>query len=400
MKILKSLTVCLVILLFFSSWHKPENIKCAMAESGQSGEITEDEIKNEVFNQIDELDFGEFEDFYENEISVFLNETTLTEKIKEMISTGETISVSEIISIALGGVTDNITNVLKLVSLIVVIVGFGSFSSLLEGLSKNRSGISSIVNFFVLSIILALVASIIADFVNDTCFLLMQMKRVMEMIFPVLLSLLVTVGGSSSSRVLQPAVVILTGTIIEIMVFLTTTVTTIYLVLSVLSELSNEVKLNRLKGFVSSTYKCLVGFIFTIFMGYLSLSGITAGGTDGISIKTAKYAIKSYIPLVGGYVSDSYEIFRVCTVLVKNSIGVLGVIVLFVLVVRRVVNLIIYNLGFKLASGLAEPISSGKISSFLSSLSTIFNFLIAGIVSCFLLGCLTMVVMISSANIG
>lgn len=372
----------------------------AQAENSKQQEISEEEIEKEVISQIEDIDFAKIEEFCENELDVdIFNNKTLPELIKEMVISGKTIGFSEMLLLVFGGVSGSIDKVLKLVALIVAVVGFGSFSGLLESFSKKGSGISSVVNFFILTIILSLVASIIADFVGETTSLLNKMKTLMEIIFPLLLSLLVTVGGTTSSSILQPAVIVLTGGVIELVVFLTTTATTIYLVLAVLGELTDAVKLGGLKNFISSAYKWTLGLIFTIFMGYLSLSGITAGGADRISIKTAKYAIKSYIPLVGGYVSDSYEIFRVGTVLIKNSIGVIGVLILFSLVVGKVVNLIIYNLGFKLASGLSEPISAGKTSRFLSSLSTIFNFLIAGIVACFLLGCLTLLVVMSSANI-
>ena len=133
-------------------------------------------------------------------------------------------------------------------------------------------------------------------------------------------------------------------------------------------------------------------------MGYLSLSGITSSGADGLSIKTAKYAIKSYLPLVGGYVSDSYEIFRVGSVVIKNSIGAISVVLLFAIIIGKVVTLILYNLGFKLASGLSEPFGMNKITKFLASLSTIFNFLIAGIVVCFLLSAITLFILMSVGN--
>ena len=216
---------------------------------------------------------------------------------------------------------------------------------------------------------------------------------------PILLSLLVTVGGSSASATFQPAVVVLTGGVIEVIIYASTTAISLFVVLSVLGELTDNIKLDKLRGLVSSTYKWVLGLVFTIFMGYLSLSGITASGADRISIKTAKYAIKSYIPLVGGYVSDSYEIFRMGSVLIKNSLGMVGVIILFSLVIGKVVSLILYNLGFKLASGISEPLGLNKVTKFLSSLSTIFNFLIAGIVSCFLLCFLTLLIIMSSANI-
>lgn len=358
------------------------------------------EFETSVENLVDDFDYGELENYFEEEnLEVFKN-NSLGDTIKEIITSGNGISFVDIINIIFSSIGGELESVIKLIALIVAIVGFGSFSNMLSSSNKNGNSMASIINFFLLVIILSIITTIIVDFVDDTINLLEKIKNLMEVIFPLLLSLLVTVGGSASSATFQPAVVILTGGIIEVIVFLTSTIITLLLCLSVIGELTDSIKFDKLKSFLSSLYKWVLGLIFTVFLGYLSLTGITAGGTDRISIKTAKYAIKSYIPLVGGYVSDSYEIFRMGSVLIKNSLGMIGVVLLFSLVIGRVVSLILYNLGFKLAGGLTEPMmGAGRITRFLSSISTIFNFLIASIVACFLLCFFMILLIMSSANI-
>ena len=165
----------------------------AQAENSKQQEISEEEIEKEVLSQIEDIDFAKIEEFCENELDVdIFNNKTLHELIKEMVVSGKTIGFNEMLSLVFGGVSGSIDKVLKLVALIVAVVGFGSFSGLLESFSKKGSGISSVVNFFILTIILSLVASIIADFVGETTSLLNKMKTLMEIIFPLLLSLLVT----------------------------------------------------------------------------------------------------------------------------------------------------------------------------------------------------------------
>lgn len=397
-RVIRSVFLCFVVLGIFVTYCDKKLDNFAVAFAVEDDSTTN--VEEEVVNQLEEFDYGELENFFETEIdgNIFENKS-FKETLKDMVVNGEGFGIDKVWQLVVKKTAGEIGTVLKLVALIVAIVGFGAFSQLLEEYTKNGSGIASVINFFILTLILSIVAKVIADFIGDTTELLYKIKKLMEIIFPLLLSLLITIGGTSASKTFEPAVVVLTGGVIEVLVYLTTTVVAIYLVLSVLGELSKVVKLNNLKNFIISTYKWAIGLIFTIFMGYLSLSGITASSSDKISIKTAKYALKSYIPLVGGYVSDSYEIFRVGSVLLKNSIGVIGVVLLFALIIGKVLTLIIYNLGFKLASGLAEPIATNKISGFLSSLSTIFNILIAGIVACFLMCCLTLLIIISTANI-
>lgn len=389
----------IIIFLFFAIFFSPVS-RTRVFATQTTQEIEEEKILEEIESQIDEMDFSDIEQFYEENINFeSFEDRSFVEVIKSMISGEVVLGFDEIIESVLSAIKIDIIAVLKLVALLVVIVGFGAFSDMLRSSKKESGGMGGVVNYLILTIILSLVASIVADFVLETTSLLSRIKGLMEVLFPILLSLVVTVGGSGLGATLQPAVVVLTNGVIGLVTTVTTIVVSLYLVLSVVGELTDFIKLDKLKGFVVSTYKWVIGLIFTIFMGYLSVNGILASGRDGISVKTAKYALRSYLPIVGGYVSDSYEIFRAGSVLIKNSVGVFGVVLLFGLVVGKVLTMSVYNLGFKLASGLSEPFGMNKITRFLSSLSTLFSFLIAGVVACFLLSIITLLVFVSSANI-
>jgi len=96
---------------------------------------------------------------------------------------------------------------------------------------------------------------------------------------------------------------------------------------------------------------------------------------DGISIKTAKYALKSYIPILGSYLSDGVGLILTSSSLIKNSVGVTGLILLFSTIISPIINIIIVMLLFKLVAALVEPLCDDKISSFLYSVSKSLNLL-------------------------
>lgn len=361
---------------------------------------TEEEAINVVNETLEDIDLSNLEN-YESDYSELegFKGKSAKDIVYDLITGEEKIDIQTIFSVVVGGIKNNITSVLKLVILIVTIVAIGAFSENLQSFSKKSSGISNIVNFAVLIILLTILVVVVSDFLTSTTSVLLKLKTVMETILPIILSLLVAVGGVSTSAVIEPMVVVLTGVVIEVVIFLTTSIVTLYLVLSVLSNLTESIKLNKLKEFFASTFKWALGLGFTIFMGYLSIAGITSSTKDKLSIKTAKYAIKSYVPLVGGYVSDSYEIFKIGSVLIKNAVGTLGIIILFSVVVGFVIKIIVYNLGLKLTSGLVEPLGMKRLTSFLGDLATVFKFMFAGVVACFLL-CFVAVYLIMSMGSG
>src|SRR5699024_3736126 len=126
------------------------------------------------------------------------------------------------------------------------------------------------------------------------------------------------IGGTVSVSVYQPAMALLTGTIINLFTMVLLPIFIFSTVFSVVSNLSNTIKLDKFTNFFNSLYKWLSGLIFTIFTAFLSVQGITAGSVDGISIRTAKYAIRSYIPILGSYLSDGMSIILASSNLIKN----------------------------------------------------------------------------------
>ncbi len=138
---------------------------------------------------------------------------------------------------------------------------------------------------------------------------------------------------------------------------------------SIVSNLSNTVKLSKFTAFFDSTFKWLTGLIFTIFTAFLSIQGITAGSIDGISMKTAKYAIRSYVPLLGSYLSDGMGLILASSNLIKNAVGAAGLFMLLATILSPLIELIIFMLALKLIAGIVEPLGSRQIANFISSIS-------------------------------
>ena len=117
-------------------------------------------------------------------------------------------------------------------------------------------------------------------------------------------------------------------------------------------------------------------------MEYLAIQGITAGSVDGISFRTAKYAIKNSIPLLGSYLSDGLNLIIASSVLIKNAVGAGGLILMFATIIVPVLNLIVFMLSLKLVSAILEPITDARISNFISMLAKSISLLIVLILGC------------------
>lgn len=104
------------------------------------------------------------------------------------------------------------------------------------------------------------------------------------------------------------------------------------------------------------------GYLFT---GYLAISGVLGGTTDAIRLRTAKAALSNAVPLVGGILSDASEALLSAAALLKNAVGVYGMLATLAICLAPFLRIAVqYGLlkGAEALSGLfAQPSLTGLI---------------------------------------
>ena len=108
---------------------------------------------------------------------------------------------------------------------------------------------------------------------------------------------------------------------------------------------------------------------FAIFGLFSSVNMVTAGIKDGVSLKLTKFAIKNYVPILGGYISDGFNFVHSCSVLIKNAFGVCGIMLLFFTVLKPIIVYAIYLLFFKVLSLTVLFVGNNEYSDMFNNVS-------------------------------
>lgn len=338
--------------------------------SSESSPLSSDDIFEEVEHQLEDLDFSSLDEmlsaFSKGQLEIFGGSNFL-EKIKKLI-TGDFDNGN---SLWVNIVNLFFNNFLGLIPMISLIIAISLLGNMLQGLkpSTNGKSISNIVNFVTYGIVVVLVLSIVVKMITLTSNTLFTIKNQMDAIFPILLTFLTAIGGSVSASVYQPAMALLSGMIINIFTYVLLPLFIFSVSMSIVSNLSNSVKLDKFTSFFNSTFKWIIGLIFTIFTSFISIQGLTAGSVDGISMKTMKYALKSYIPMLGGYISDGMGLVIASSNLIKNVVGASGLFMLLATVISPLLELVLFMLALKLIAGIIEPLGNKQVASFVSMIS-------------------------------
>ncbi len=366
----------------------------------EENEDIEQAIEDEVDSQLSNLDFSSLEEILQaltdGELSIF-GGSSFYDKVEALIK-GNFEDGTSLWSAILSIFFENLLALLPIISIIIAVSLIGS---MLQGLKPYNNGksMSNIIHFVTYGIIVVLVLSITVKMVSLTTNTIQSMKSQMDAIFPLLLTLLTAIGGTVSTSVYQPAMALLSGTILNLFTYVLLPIFIFSVVFNVVSNLSNSVKLDKFTSFFNSSYKWLTGLIFTIFTAFLSIQGITAGSIDGISIRTAKYAIKSYIPILGSYISDGMGLILLSSNLIKNAVGATGLFLLLATILSPLIELILFMLALKLIAGIIEPLGNKQIANFISSLSKSMVLLIALIIGIAFIYFIMLGLIMCSANI-
>ena len=197
------------------------------------------------------------------------------------------------------------------------------------------------------------------------------MSDAMQVIFPMLLSLLAAVGGSVSSTVLQPAVLAASGTMTAIVRDVTLRLLLCAGAVTAICHLSDRIHLGRLASLLRDAANWTLGVCFTVFIGVMVVQGVSSAAIDGVSIRTAKYAIDNFVPVVGGMFSDTVDTLVGCSLLVKNALGVFALLVLLGALLTPLMQALASVLVFKVCAALLEPVADERLVACVGDLADV-----------------------------
>lgn len=189
-----------------------------------------------------------------------------------------------------------------------------------------------------------------------------RMSTGMQGLFPLLLTMMAAVGGSAGSAFMQPAVVTAAGSMTGLIRHVTVPLTASAAVLTMLCYMGQGIRVERLAKMVRQVASWSLGICFTVFIGVLATRGITAAAVDGVTIRTAKYAMDNFIPVVGGLFADTVDALIGSGMLVQSALGVTGLILVVSLCVGPLCQTLAAAVLYKLTAALMQPVSDGPLA--------------------------------------
>lgn len=390
--------ICSSSLLFSLKQNFSQIVYC---DDAMTKNEIEEKITESVNSQLNDLDFSSVEDvlnLLDNEQYELLGSASFFDKVQKLINGEFSQNQQSLFSAVVNLIFENILSFVPIICLVIAIGITFSLVNASRPNSKNKS-LGDVIHFVCFGAIIAILIGSITQMVSFTSNTIITIKKQIDSIMPILLTIMTAIGGNVSVSMYQPTVAVLSGTITSIFTKILLPIFIISMVFAIVSNLSNNVKLNKFTDFFASLFKWIIGIVFTVFSAFLAIQGISAGNVDGISIRTAKYTIKNTVPIVGSYLADGLNLIVASSVLIKNAIGVCGLILLLVTILVPVLKLIVYMLSLKLTAAILEPVTDSKLSNFITMISKNISLLIVLILGCAFSYVLVLGMVMCTANV-
>ena len=264
--------------------------------------------------------------------------------------------------------------------LILSVFVIALISGMLNSVSRDNktSDAAFFVCFCLITIAITKIITITVGYGSDV---IDEMCTFVTKLAPMLSVLLVTSGYTASAAAFYPIfsasvyfICLITEKCILPLIYTSC-------VVGILDNLSGKIHLNNFNRLIKSLSKWILTGSLTIFTGINAIYGFCAPSVDGVAMKTAKFAVGSMVPVVGGFVADSIDTVISGTRLMKNSVGTAGIIFLLVTCAVPVIKVAAVMLTLRISSALIEPLGDKRHSDMLmeaaDAVTTVFAMMIA-----------------------
>lgn len=342
----------------------------------------EKEFSENVENLLDDIDTNELNDYLTNDFNFnFFDVTDFKDLIVKILNGNyfdEYDNIFESIKTFIKSEFKNLLNIF-LVFLVIVLL-FELFNNLCaEKYVEIKSSVKIIFSIIISILVVFLYKQISSDVLN----IVHNIFSFSKIIFPILLGLILVSGSVGTHSVYSSLSLFFLNTGSYLFTYILIPISVSIFILSLIGSVFSKNRFSRLIDIFKSIFKYSIIIFFTTFGLFSTVNIISSSVKDGVSVRLTKFAIKNYIPIVGGYVSQGFDFIHSCSVVVKNAVGVCGIFVLLFLVLKPILIFFVYMLMFKILSAVVVLIGNVEYSDLFNNVSKSISYFLAVIVGLF-----------------
>lgn len=359
-------------------------IKICFAENGDdSNEKVEQELNQNIDKILEDIDSDELDEYITNDFNLeFFDSFSFLSLVKAILSNNFFTEYKSLFNGILDFLKQNFKNLfIFFFSLFVIVIISEMFNSFCIDKYKEIKKLISIIFSFVLTVLIIVLIQQASKIIIETTNKIFNFSK---KLMPILLSLILLTGANGTYTIYQTLSVFLIETGMYIFIYVLMPIVSSIVLLTVLSVTVGDNKFSNLISLLKTVFKYIIIGYFAVFGLFSTINLVASGISDGVNYKLTKFAIKSYIPVLGGYISDGFDFVHTCSVLVKNSFGITGILVLFFMILKPILLCVVYILMFKILGVATSFVGKNSFAKYFENISNSIKYFMAILASAFM----------------
>jgi len=212
-----------------------------------------------------------------------------------------------------------------------------------------------------------------------------EMNTFSKTLLPVLTTATVASGATAGAAMRYAAVIFCSDVVITTINNVMLPLVYAHVALVTANAATGNDSLAKLAGLVKWAITFSLKLLLTVFIAYLTVSGVISGATDAITAKTVKFAVSGAVPVVGGIMSDAAEAVLAGAAIAKNAVGVFGMLSILAIAVTPFIKIGVQYLFYKAAAAFSGVACQPELSKLIDGLGDSFGLVLGMTGACAML---------------
>ena len=272
--------------------------------------------------------------------------------------------VDEVINLAVTNICTNVTFdmiknkeiISQLILLVIIAAVFSNYSSVLKFSYVGEQGFY--ITYLMSAVLLLKSFMIIYELTEQT---IVYIKEMMECMLPALSMSLIMCSGITSSQMTNSALIWMLSLMERLILNALLPAVRIYFLIVLLNQISGKDRFSKLAALIKQSVEWILKALIAGVTGMNVVKSLIAPIYDNVRFNTLQKGI-SLLPGGSNFTGLS-SIFIGTAVLIKNSIGVAGAVMLIMAGMVPMVKILVFYISYRLVLAFTQPISDSRITS-------------------------------------
>lgn len=389
---MKRLIITIILLLLLNSTSVSANDK--MLHEKQDNEDTS---TGDYLTYYEDFDYDDIQSAIDN-VLVSKGSFDFKDYVGKLISSGEGISakgaIGDLFTAFSKEFDANRSALFKLIMIAIVAAVFTNFTNVFN---NNQVGETSFYITYLL-----LFTTITGTFATATAVASGAISAVlsfMKALIPTYFMSIAFCSSKATTLVFYESALVLITIVDVVLVRVMIPLVNIYMVITLVNNLAKEDFLSKLAELLESIIKWSMRTLFIAVVGFNTIQGLIVPASNSLK-KSLAIKFTKAIPGIGNSLNSVAETVMGAGTLIKNAIGVTGLVVIILICVIPLIKLIITMLIYKVGVAIVQPISDKRVITCISGAANAAGLLVYVVSIAAVLFMVTIAILAATTSIG